>query len=118
MVARTALPPACPACQPLATSPCDAWNGCSVGNPGGSTASCQEVEEVTAVHGQSRLLRWSTLPGSLPDQAMRWNEIQVPPPPTKAPSASSASVWRPSASLAQNTGGRSAKASKPHVPNT
>ena len=49
---------------------------------------------------------------------MRWNEIQVPPPPTKAPSANSASVWRPSSSLAQNTGGRSAKAGKPHAPNT
>jgi hypothetical protein len=64
------------------------------------------------------LLRSSTLPGSLPDQPMIWNEIQVPPPPTTAPSASSTGAWRPSSSLAQNTSGRSAKAGQPHAPNT
>ena len=40
---------------------------------------------------------------SLLYQPMRWKEIQVPPPPTRAPNASSSGVWRPSASLAQNT---------------
>src|SRR5215216_2082457 len=73
------------------------------------------------------LRRSSKLLGSLPDkpssnisayQPTRWKEIQVPPPPTMAPSASSTGVWRPSASLAQNTGGRSTKAGRPHAPKT